>query len=331
MSQALLIRYDQRLIEEAVFLALRNQPEARKFQQERGRLYEIADWQEKNQRFGELNQSWFVRLGLDKVIMQALHEQPLISLRESSCLIGYVAQAKEEGAELFVFPEENLNRIPGRIVTILLRPESMLEPESLLVFLRRELFHISDMFDPSFAYEPTLPKAEGGPSYDTLIVGRYRTLWDVTISGRMSRLGWCDGNVRTQQFNAFVRAFPMLQDRGAELFDRFFNLVQPRHSELAAFAFDPRSASSALTGGAVPDTHCPLCRFPTHAYEPEPNDLGAEVLAFIKQDFPRWTPSLGLCVQCADLYRSRRMSMDALRLLPGNNSASEEKSSGMIR
>ena len=63
------------------------------------------------------------------------------------------------------------------------------------------------MLDPAFAYEPTLPKAEGGPTYDTLIINRYRVLWDVTIAGRMLRRGWCAATVRDQELNDFVQAF----------------------------------------------------------------------------------------------------------------------------
>ena len=64
MSQAILVRYDPRLIEEAVFLALRDHPETREFQKQREGVYEVADPQERERVFGELNCSWFVQLGL---------------------------------------------------------------------------------------------------------------------------------------------------------------------------------------------------------------------------------------------------------------------------
>jgi hypothetical protein len=236
-----------------------------------------------------------------------------------NCFIVRAGQRKQEGAELFVAEDpQHDNR---RILTlrILLRPESLFEAEALTTFLRHELFHIADMLDPAFAYEPTLPKAEGGPTYDTLITNRYRVLWDVTINGRMLQRGWCDASVRGQQFSDFVHAFPMLEDRLEELFSGFFDSEHPRHADLACFAFDPRHASGSLQQHAAPGTHCPLCRFPTHAFEAEPSHLGTEVLAALKEDFPNWTASLGLCVQCADLYRGRQMSIDALRLLPGYN------------
>ena len=317
MSQTILIRYDPRLIEEAVFLALRNHPDGRQYQVERECVYEIAEARERDRVFGELNKEWLVRLGLNKAVEQSLAEQPEISSRSSSCFVGRVAQTKEEGAELFVAPEEQLEVTDCRIVSILLRPESMLQPETLLTFLRHELFHVADMLDPAFAYQPALPKAEGGPTYDTLITNRYRALWDVTINGRMMRRGWLPATAREQQLGDFLNAFPMFEENHQEFFGPFFDAEQPKHAELVAFAFDPRAASGRQIHEPAPGNHCPLCRFPTHAFEPEPDNLGAAVLEVIAEDFPNWTPSRGLCTQCADLYRGRQTSMDALRLLPG--------------
>ena len=96
MSQAILVRYDPRLIEEAVFLALRDRPETREFQKQREGVYEVADPQERERVFGELNCSWFVQLGLGKIVDQALHEQSQIASSVASCFVGCVAQAKKK-------------------------------------------------------------------------------------------------------------------------------------------------------------------------------------------------------------------------------------------
>ena len=117
----------------------------------------------------------------------------------------------------------------------------------------------------------------------------------------------------------------MLDKECEEHFKRFFDTAAPRHKELAAFAFDPRAVTDNLSRQAVAGTHCSLCRFPTHAFASEPANLGADVLAAIKDDFPDWTPAKGVCVQCADLYHGRQMSMDALRLLPGYISGSVQE------
>jgi hypothetical protein len=317
MNQALNLFYTPRLIEEAVFLAQHDSDISAEIQERRSRIYEITDADERERRFSELNRSWFDRLGLGKVIGQSLQEQPLIGTHVERGFVVGATQAKEEGAELFVAPDEVENGHGRRTLRLLIRPESLLNAEELRPFLRHELFHISDMLDPAFAYEPTLPKAEGGPTYDTLITNRYRVLWDVTIAGRMLQRGWCAATVRDEEISNFRHAFPMLDGESDEFFKRFFDAAEPHHTELAAFAFDPRAATDSVSNQAVAGTHCSLCRFPTHAFESAPAHLGAEVLAAIKEDFSDWTPAMGLCAQCADLYRSRQMSMDALRCLPG--------------
>ena len=322
MNPALNLFYDPRLIEEAVFHAQRDSYVSAEIQERRNQIYEIADVDERDRRFNEINREWFDRLGLGRVIEQSLHEQPLIGAHVERCFVVGATLAKEEGAELFVAPDDVKNGHGRRTLRLLIRPESLLNAEELHDFLRHELFHIGDMLDPAFAYEPTLPKAEGGPTYDTLITNRYRVLWDVTIAGRMLRRGWCATTVRDRELNDFRHAFPMLNGECENFFGRFFDAALPRHKDLAAFAFDPRAATDSFSNHAVAGTHCSLCRFPTHAFEAEPANLGAEVLAAIKEDFPDWTTAKGLCGQCADLYRGRQMSMAALRLLPGHNSTS---------
>lgn len=358
MNRLLSPRCDPRLIEETVFLALRNHPQAREFQKQRDWVYEIGNLEERERRFGELNRSWFIRLELGNVIEEALGEQPTISACVESCFVLCAMQAKEQGAELFVAPDEpsatfepfespsvsHCENIRGdfspslplwkrgregdfsiagrsasarRTLRILLMPKSLLKPEALLRLMRHELLHIADMLDPAFAYEPTLPRTEGGPTYDTLITNRYRVLWDVTINGRMVRRGWILGSARDGQLNEFARAFPMLAERTEDTFNLFFNGDEHSHPELAAFAFDPRAAAGQAQGASAPGTHCPLCKFPTYIFEPEPNNLGSDVLQAINHDFPQWTPSLGLCKQCADLYRASRLSVAAARELPG--------------
>ena len=318
MSQALNLFYDPRLIEEAVFHAQRDSYYVlAELQERRNRIYEIADVDERDRLFNELNRAWFDRLGLGKVIEQSLREQPLIGAHVERCVVVGATQTKEEGAELFVASDDVKNGHGRRTLRLLIRPEALLNPDELRTFLRHELFHISDMLDPAFAYEPTLPKTEGGPTYDTLITSRYRVLWDVTINGRMVRRGWLPDWTRDQQLREFRQAFPMLEEKAEEHFRRFFDTDQPKHPELAAFALDPRAAAGGPAGKPALGTHCPLCRFPTHMFEPTPETLGAEVLAAIKRDFPNWKTELGLCGQCADLYRASQLSMAAAKALPG--------------
>jgi hypothetical protein len=317
MSQALVVRYDPKLIEETVFHAQRDSWMARGLDERRSRIYEVADSDEREQLFDDLYRSWFVRLGLGKVVDQTLQEQPIISTHVGTCYVVCATQAKEEGAELFVAPDRGLDENQRRTLRILIRPGSLLKQETGITFLRHELFHIADMLDPAFAYEPALPKTDGGPTYDTLITNRYRVLWNVTICGRMMRRGWISESVRDEQLRVFRYTFFMPEEKSRELFSRFFDDERPTHPELATFAFDPRAAVGSPNGASTPGTHCPLCRFQTHTFEPEPENLGNEVIEAITRDFPQWAPALGLCVQCADLYRANRLAIAAAKELPG--------------
>lgn len=317
MKASSTVHYDPRFIEEAVFQAPLDRTAELELRESRNRIYEVPDSDRRDDLFNDLNRLWFSRLGLGKIIDQTLLEQAIILAQVEKCFVVRASHRKQEGAELFVAEDRHGAGPPIRTLRILLRPESLFEPETLITLLRHELFHIADMLDHGFAYEPVLPKAEGGPTYDTLVTSRYRVLWDTTISGRMTRRGWHDQSVRERQLAEFACAFPMLQDGLEESFARFFDCDHPRHADLAQFAFDPRRASGGWQRRPAPGTHCPLCRFPTHTFETDPSELSGEVLAALKHDFPDWSPSQGLCLQCADLYRGRGLSMAALRALPG--------------
>jgi hypothetical protein len=319
MKQALAIHYDPKLLEEAVFYAQRDSYVARELDERRSRIYEIAEPEEREGLFQDLYREWFARLGLGDPIDKALQEQPIITASCNDCYVVCAIQAKQEGAELFVATNETPEKKRRRTLRILIRPQSLLDPESVITFLRHELYHIADMLDPAFAYQPALPKADGGPTYDALVTNRYRVLWDITIVGRMIRRGWLPQAIRNQQLWDFREAFPMLGESGEKYFQSFFDGDQPRHSELAAFALDPRAASRHRADPSAAGTQCPLCRFPSHSFEAEPEKLDVHVLAAITRDFPHWTPGRGLCAQCADLYRASGLSMAAAKALPGWN------------
>jgi hypothetical protein len=296
------VHYDPGLIEEVVFLAVSRRPEAKRFHRERSPIYGITDAEEREQAFQNFHRAWFFRLGLSEQVEKTLAEQPLLSANVKSCLVAR-APGREEGAELFVNPDQRLNEKERRTISIFLRPESFLSPLALQALLRHELLHIADMLDPSFGYEPVLPAAGAGPTHDRLQKERYRVLWDATIDGRMARRGWAPGSLRAERLSEFRRAFPMLREESGDLFSRFFDREAHTHAELVAFVLDPKSFDGALRS-PQPGGRCPLCGFPTYVFEHKPEELPAEALARITQDFPQWHPSDGLCTQCADLYRA---------------------------
>ncbi|HWO41489.1 MAG TPA: hypothetical protein VNO43_06765 [Candidatus Eisenbacteria bacterium] len=318
MNAQVAIRYDPSLIEEAVFLAAQERAEGHVFRRERERIYGVLDPELREQLFQELNRSWFSEWRLDRGVKDAVAEQPSIPSNVNACWVVRAARGKDEGAELFVARQSRQPCETRRTLRLMLRPQSLLAPESLRFFLRCELFHIADILDPAFGYEPLLPESDRGPLYARVIVDRYRVLWNATIWGRMARLGWATEPPAAELRGEFLRAFSMLEDREA-WFARFIALERPTHSALAAFACDPRAAAGRQSESSLFAAPCPLCRFPTHAFEPQPEALETEIKAAIARDFPAWKPAAGLCRQCADLYRANRLSSDAAKQLPGCN------------
>jgi len=316
MKRERFLLFDIRFAEEAVFRVLQGRLEAEEYHAERERVYEIRQPEEREQAFRELNQKWFLRLGLAQEIEQALAEQPSLCARVKGCTVFKAPATKDEGAELFVNSAERLRDIERYTVRLSLRPESLLNRPALLTLLRHELFHIFDMLNPSFGYEPRLPAAGGGPTHDSLLRDRYRVLWDMTIDGRMVRKGWLSDTARSHHCELFSRTFPMLGAETEKTFSHFFDQEFPTHAELVAFARSPQ----IVTSSRQPGSRCPLCGFPTHAFDQSPELLPPEVIAGIRADYPKWQPADGLCVQCADLYRAQRLSAAAAMTLPGMRS-----------
>lgn len=282
------VEYEPRLVEEAVLLTVVGHEGERAFHRERDRLYEIADSEVREAAFRALHAAWFERLNLGREVVQALGERPLVAAGIDRYLVASARSGRDEIAELFVATEAGALR---RTVVLRVRPARLLDPVRLRAFLRRELLHVADMLDPAFGYEPRLPPSEGGPAHERLVKDRYGVLWDAYVDGRLARLGWAPPGTRAERLAAFRRAFPMLGERAEAAFDHFFGAEALRHADLVAFA---------ARGG-----RCPLCRFPTHAFELEPDRLPLGVQERIHEGFPEWEPVAGLCLQCADLYRSR--------------------------
>ncbi len=316
MSQETFVHFDPPFVEDVVFLALRRHPEAKAFYSKRNSLYEIAGPEDRERAFEDFHRRWFIRLGLAEPLTQAIHEQPLLTANVMLCAVARAPKKAEEGAELFVRSQEGPGEKERKTVRILLRPESLLDPVALLTFLRHELMHTTDMLDPSIGYEPLLPVLEGGISHDRLLKDRYRVLWDVTIDGRMVKRGWAPESTREERLHEFCRVFPMFGEEGPQVFSRFFDREPHSHAELVAFACDPRAKLKDSSTTPHPGSRCPLCDFPTYTFEPKPEELPKQAIAQITRDFPSWIPSRGLCIQCADIYRTRAIATSPVELLP---------------
>src|SRR5262245_21829690 len=315
MTSANFLRFDPSLVEETVFLAMREHPLSAAFQKGRDELYRLDDSEERDRAFRQFHGTWFSQLNLAAPIERALDEQAGLVSLVNCCIVARSPTRREEGVELFVNSEEKVAE-DQRVVRLLLRPESVLAPTSLLTFLRHELLHIVDMLDPNFGYEPHLPPTAGGPTHESLVKNRYRVLWDATIDGRLVRRGWLPVATRAQHLLSFARAFPMLGAEVDQALEHFFAGGSHTHAKLLAFACAP--TGTELDAQTSAGRKCLLCGFSTYAFEPDPNLLPAEVIQQIIADFPYWRPDMGLCAQCADLYRAHHLSAAAALCLPGS-------------
>ena len=305
MSTGALIRYDARLVEEAVLQAVRGlpKPEQKRFHSRREGLYLHEDPDEREAGFEALHGEWFVCLGLDRPLHRALAERPIVMGGVSECRVTRAHSRRQEMADLV--GREAAGAEP--VLVVRLRPESFLEHETLLGLLRREVLHVADMLDPAFGYEKRLPASEEGPSYDNILRDRYRAIWATTVDGRLLRQGLCGEAVREKRRKDFARSFGPLGDQVDVGFESWFEEPHPTHAAMVSYVKSPGRVSGAAVSAS--DGRCPLCRFPA-ALDLHPERLSPGALREIGYDRPSWRPDQGLCPQCADLYLARATELE---------------------
>jgi hypothetical protein len=320
---------DPRLVEEAVFEALRGRPERRAWDRAREPLYTLESAEEREAAFARLNLEWFRRLGLEEPIAAVLADMREALRPVRRFVVIPARRGRDQAAELFVAADGT------RSVAVAIRPATLADAGGARALLWRELLHVADMLDPAFLYEPRLPAQPAGPAHDRLLQDRYRVLWDCAVDGRLAALGRIGPEARAARHREFRRVFP--GPEGEACFERIFAGPRPSHPDLVALAARhagetngpvpgaageadgpaPRAAGEADGPAPRAPGRCALCGFPTHDFEPDPAALPEEALAAIVEDFPEWDAGRPVCRQCADLYRARRLSDEAARALPG--------------
>lgn len=232
--------YDAGLVEESVLLAESGLPpaEAAAFRAERDRIYEVDEPDEREARFEALHGRFFLRLGLDRPLQEALAERRALLVRSRGCRVLRAVSRTEEAADV----RRELDADPAAAPTIVihLRPQSLLDPAALHTLLRRELLHVADMLDPAFGYVRELPGADPDPAASHLLRDRYRVVWDASIDGRLSREGFLGPEARADRRRDFTRAFRMLRERAEAAFARWFDGPLPTHATILAFVREPR-------------------------------------------------------------------------------------------
>lgn len=299
------VEYEPRLVEEAVLTALRGAAREAAFRAERDRAYEVADPDAREARFRALHATWLDRLGLSAPLAVALREEPAVT-RDVGRLVATLApSARDEGADLFVAAGSETPDRARRTVVFRIRPQTLADPDRLLALCRRELAHVADLLDPAFGYAPGALSTDPGDPPEPLLRERYRVLWRLRVEGRLARRGVPLPGDPAERIRGLRATFPMLGARVEDLLERLLTGTLATHGALAAVARGPERALGLVRRGPHPGERCPLCRCPTHAFEPDPQTLSRAARERIVQGFPEWEPAHGLCRQCADLYRAR--------------------------
>lgn len=234
------IEFDARLMEEAVFAAVRaaaaaGAPDrAAAYRRRLDTLYDLAPGSRERERgFRVLHAAWFEALGLEARVRDRVDEVPALARHCGRLLVDKALTARHEGAELFVRPDGD-----GRVRTavVRLRPEFLGDEARVTPFLRRELRHLADMVDPAFGYRPTV-EVDVEPAKANLLRDRYAVAWNASVDGRLARAGWLPGAAASDHFAAFERAFgAMAADAARALAGAAFADDQPTHARLAAWA-----------------------------------------------------------------------------------------------
>jgi hypothetical protein len=301
------IDYQPQLIEEAVLCAIIGHPRTKLFRQERDKIYELANIEERENAFQNLHQVWFNDLKLGDPLLQVLEVWPILVKSTYRCILTKAVDKKNESAELYVSPKKSgLNERESKTIIIQLTPELLCDSDKFLNFLRRELLHIVDMLDSNFGYKPDFPKAEDGPVYDGFLLERYKILWNMTVDSRLLHRGWVTQSVKEKHFVNFKRTFPLPEKESEKIFNYFFDGTSHTHDEFVSFSKNPEKFLKEVSLESKNKGRCSICHFPSFNLITNPSiDLPENLLIKIKEDNPDWKDTSPICLQCMDLYELR--------------------------
>jgi hypothetical protein len=297
------------LMEEAVLLAERQAKPgvARAFRHERDWIYELADPELREAEFQALALKWFERFGFPAGIRAAIADCHELEGRVAGGRIVRAGARAMEGADLVDAPAAREHTESRPLLVLRLMPQSLMDGDALSSLLRHELMHVTDMLDPAFGYQRTLPPADDGPSADNILRDRYRVVWDVTIDGRLAQAGCGQPQTRDTRSREFRTAFAMLADGCPDAFERWWNQSHPTHAQLVAFATAPAGAAAGPGAG-----RCPSCQFPVASLDARVSTVAEPVVRALRAEHPSWRPEHGICSQCFDLYEARYGHPDAV-------------------
>ncbi|MEK6710060.1 MAG: hypothetical protein AABZ64_05735 [Nitrospinota bacterium] len=210
-------------------------------------------------------------------------------------------KGEEEGAQL----SES-----GDMLGVRIRTETFLDETACAFLLRHEATHIQDLLDPSFSHDPHTPLAPEVPAEENLLRDRYRTLWDLSVDGRLERRGQLPAGMRERRAAEFRALFPSLPGKSTEEItaalwsgprptDPMLRRMVKGVKELCAcLGVAPPLREASAPARPPAGAPCPLCRFTTFEWA----ELRPALAEAVRADYPAWRPSQGLCTQCANRY-----------------------------
>lgn len=200
---------DPALAEEAVFLRVRQadvhpgeeqrDERADEWNREREALYAEPDRARRQRAFGELGQRWFERLGLARLLTDALQTTPRLFQALAEIRVRRALGVRDEGSDVFGAGSQARFELA-------LAPARFLDPAALREFLVRECLYADDMLDPAFGYRSELGSGlQGERARTELVRDRLAVLWEARVRGRAAaHLG---AEVPLRPPPAFARAF----------------------------------------------------------------------------------------------------------------------------
>lgn len=210
------IVYEPRLIEQAVFHRVRQEPELEPaIHAVLDPLYLLPPGDERDARFDAAYIEFFRQLELDAVIPTWLNERPDIVDHVRSTWVREAPARKVEGADLLV--KKHPDGAVERTLLIQITALNLARPSAVEDHFRRELLHVADMLDNDFGYDPA--DLAGWSPEDFLRRDRYHVLWAMSVESRLDPEGRSNGGRLAALRKAYHRVFGPAGEAGGLTFD----------------------------------------------------------------------------------------------------------------
>lgn len=297
--------YHPDLVEQVVFLITRRDAAKECALHElTDRLYAITDLETRNAAFRKTFADCFTEWKLGQGMEWQIH-----GLIDGSsidrCVLAPACSGNKPHIDLLVKNQAGRNE---RTLLVQITPDSILEPASLVPWMRSELLQVADMLDENFGYQPD--DIIGSPWERRLRQDRYMVLWRVYVAGRLLRQGHQIPKEMAALRAAFDKVFLHLGAQAPpQSFARVLGAGALTHAQLLAWAVDPTlllfDKPTQSTGGPCPGGLCPLCGFPTHDWYDSRAAPAGSGMTTIRSAYPLWHVDQGACRQCVETYTYR--------------------------